>query len=158
MSNGSSASTTIKGIPRPSAPGALSNNLLQNVSVYKALRSVIDLTNATTGIAGGSVTFGTVATTATDGGPATFTKGGLDAVLIRVAAAGNAATLGIANEWIAGGGETAIAHGLGRVPIGYWVVKNSVGAMISDGDSSWTTTNIYFHTTHSNSDCILMIF
>ena len=41
------------------------------------------------------------------------------------------------------GVETAIAHGLKRVPSGYWVVKRNKAAHIYDGGTAWTSENIY---------------
>jgi hypothetical protein len=113
--------------------------------------------------------FGTVATYASDGTPATFNKGELDGVLLRVYADGSSVAPSGAPMWVAGGGETQVAHTLTggtdtsgnpipRTPVGYWVVRNRLGAMISDGDSAWDSTYIYFHTTHSDSDIILWIF
>lgn len=147
-------------LPRPSAPSAIHSNLLQDVSVYKALRGLIEVTNTAVipGPAVGSISFGTVATPATDGSPATFTQGEIDCVLIRIAASGTSAGLGVAHEWVAGGGDTMIPHGLGRMPLGYWPVKISQGVAVSNGSTAWDATNIYFKVDHSNTDCIVLIF
>lgn len=146
--SGTAGTIVSSGIVKPSAPNALTNPLLQSVSEYKAINRLQTITVP-------PISMGSVATTASDGTPATFTMNGLDATIIRVYAAGS--SLGTPT-WVAGGGQTTVAHGLGRVPIGYITIRNSLGALISDGDSPWTNTDIYFHTTHSDSDCLMMIF
>lgn len=152
MSNGSTTQTiaTVQ-LPAPSAPSANQNSLLQDVSVYKALRTILNVQTQRT-------SFGSVATTASDGTPATFSQGGTDSVLIRVFANGSPIAPPGAAMWVAGGGETQVAHGLGRVPLGYIPVrKHMSGVDIYDGDSAWDATYIYFHTTNSASDVIMMI-
>jgi hypothetical protein len=145
------------GIPRPSAPGALTDPLRQDVSMYKSLRSVVDVLNQPPPpIATGSISFGSVASTLPDGSPATFTQGTIDCVMIRIGPAGS--SLGLAHTWVAGGGDTTIPHGLNRIPLGYWVVKQSQGCEASNGSTAWTTTNIYFKIDHSDTDVIILIF
>ena len=39
--------------------------------------------------------------------------------------------------------EQAVAHTLKRVPIGYIVVSNDKAAIIYDGTTAWTSTNLY---------------
>lgn len=149
------------GIPRPAAPGAISDPLRQDVSFYKSLRSVVDVLNQQQGpvVPGaGSVTFYGKITPATDGKPGTFTQGSLDAELVRVCAAGQAAALGLTYEWVAGGGQTAVGHTLGRVPVGWIVCRINGTAQIFEGSNPWTTTTIYLNTTHSDEDAILLIF
>lgn len=149
------------GIPRPAAPGAISDPLRQDVSFYKSLRSVVDVLNqqtAPTTVGDGLVDIGKVTATLPDGTPETLSAQSLNATLLRVYGAGNPAAPPGAPMWVPNGPETQVAHGLGRVPVGYWVVRNNIGAMITDGDSAWDTTYIYFHTTHSDSDIIMFIF
>lgn len=149
--NGSSGQKI--GIARPAAPGALSNNQLQDVSFYKSLRSVVSILNQPS--AAGSISFGSIDTTklAPDGGPTVFLQGQLNCKIVRVAPAGS--NFGIP-EWIAGGGITTVPHGLGRVPIGFWVIRNTQNAQIWDASTPADATNYYFDTTHSNSDTYII--
>ena len=39
--------------------------------------------------------------------------------------------------------EDAVAHNLNRVPIGYWVISRDKAAIVYNGSSAWTSTNIY---------------
>lgn len=41
------------------------------------------------------------------------------------------------------GNDTAIAHGLKRVPSGYLIIKRDKAGIIYDGAAAWTETNIY---------------
>jgi hypothetical protein len=155
------ATTTTKTpyqIPRPSVPGVLSDNLRQNVSVYKAMRTVVDVVNQQqlqpTTPPDGSISFGSVATTASDGSPATFKQGQIDCSIVRVAPAGS--SLGIENVWASGGGNTTITHHLGRQPIGWICTHNTFGAILTD--ISWDATHVVMQTTHSNADTYLMFF
>jgi hypothetical protein len=143
----------------PIAPSALQNPQIQNMSIYRAMRSLVEIAtqDQTIQLPPGQTnfSFGSVATYASDGTPATFNQGDLDGILIRVFAAGS--PLGPL-QWYTGGNATPIPHTLNRIPIGYWVVRNELGAMIYDGGIAWTATEIYLNTTHSNSDIILWIF
>lgn len=154
MSSSPVISSSLIQIPLPSNPSALTNNLLQGTAVYRSLSSIINVTQAVQSM----MNLGTVATTSSDGKPATFTAGGFGNKLIRIAPAGQAASLGVTYEWVAGGGQTIIPHGLGRIPIGYWIVRKSRDCDVYDGDTAWDATNIYFHTTHSDADCIMSVF
>lgn len=146
------------GIPRPAAPSPIGDNLRQDVSFYKSLRSVVDVLNQqATGPGTASISFGTAATNASDGKPATFNQGAIDCVMIRILPAGSAVT-GVPNMWVAGGADTDIKHGLNRVPIGYFPVRTSQGVAVSDGATAWTNTDIYFKTDHSDTDVVLVIF
>lgn len=160
MSDSSNSAQKV-GIPRPAAPSGISDPLRQDVSFYKSLRSVVDVLNQQQGPVtpgAGSVTFYGTMTPATDGKPGTFTQGGLDAELIRVAGNGKAAGLGLTYEWAAGGAQTAIGHTLGRIPVGWIVCRINGVAQIYEGSNAWTTTTIYLNTTHSDEDAILMVF
>lgn len=151
-SSGNVINSSLIQIPAPMTPSVVTNQQLQNTSTYSSLRSIVDVTNAIQNM----MNLGTIATSGTDGRPLTFTAGGFGNKLIRVAPAGS--NTGATNTWVAGGGETTIPHGLGKIPIGYWVVRKSRDCDIYDGDSTWTAQNIYLHTTHSDADCILSIF
>lgn len=145
-------------IPRPMAPDILTTQDLQNKSVYKSLRSIVTaIQTSAAGPAAGSISFGTAATNASDGKPATFTQGQIDCVMIRVLPALSTIT-GVSNKWVAGGGDTDIKHGLGRIPIGYYPVRISQGVAVSDGATPWTATDIYFKVDHSDTDVVLVIF
>jgi hypothetical protein len=133
------------------APGVLTNQSLQNVSFYKSLRALINMSAA-----GGLATLGTVATTLPDGSPATFQQGNMDVSIVRIKP--NGSSLNLPNEWVAGGGESQIAHGLGRVPIGYWIVRKSRDVDVYDGTTAWTSTYVYLHTIHSDADTTMMFF
>lgn len=39
--------------------------------------------------------------------------------------------------------DTALAHGLNRVPVGYIVVSKSAATVVYNGSSAWTSTLIY---------------
>lgn len=162
MSNGTNNVVTdvkVK-IPRPSAPGVLTNDNLQDVSVYKSLRQVITQLNTATppAPAAGSIKFYSSFTPANDTKPGVFTQGEVDCQLVRVCANGQSAALGLTYEWVAGGGQTAVGHTLGRIPVGWIVCRINGVAQIYEGSNAWTTTTIWLNTTHSDEDAILMIF
>lgn len=148
-------------IPRPMVPDVLTTQDLQNKSMYKSMRRTITAIETATSTPLpppiGSISFGTVATNASDGKPGTFTKAQMDCVMLRVLPAGSSVT-GVPNMWVAGGGDTDIKHGLGRVPIGYYPVRTSQGVAVSDGTGAWTATDIYFKVDHSDTDVTLVIF
>jgi hypothetical protein len=121
------------------------------VSFYKALRGLINLQQA-----GALGSFGSVATTLPDGSHATFAQGQIDCAIIRVKPAGS--SLNLPNEWVGGGGETQVTHGLGRVPIGFIVIMKSRDVDISAGSTPWTTSVAFFNTTHSDADTTIMFF
>lgn len=155
-SSDSSSSAGKVGIPRPAAPSVISDPLRQDVSFYKSLRSVVDVVNNQSGPATGSISFGAIDTTslATDGGPKTFMRGAIDCTIIRVAPAGS--SFGVENTWVAGGGITTVIHHLGRVPIGFIVIRNTQDASIWDASTPADATNYYFNTTHSDSDTYII--
>jgi hypothetical protein len=138
-------------LPRPMAPSTIASQNVQNVSLYKAVRGLINLQQA-----GGLGSFGTVATTLPDGSPATFAQGQIDAGIIRIKP--NGSPLALPNEWQAGGSQTQIAHGLGRIPIGYICIRSSRDVNLSDGTTPWDSTYIYLNTTHSDADTTVMFF
>ncbi len=39
--------------------------------------------------------------------------------------------------------DTAVAHGLGRVPTGYLVIRKSASMVVYDGAAVWTASSIY---------------
>ena len=39
--------------------------------------------------------------------------------------------------------EDTVAHNLGRIPIGYWVISRDKAGVVYNGGTAWTTTNIY---------------
>lgn len=135
----------------PSAPNALTNPLLQSTSEYKSFR-------ATQKILSTPISMGSVDTTASDGTPATYNPGGMDTAILRVYAAGSPLAPPGAPMWVAGGGQTQVKHTLGRIPIGYIPIRQPHTLNICDGDSAWDDTYIYFHTTDSASDVVVMIF
>jgi hypothetical protein len=133
------------------APGVIGDQNVQNVSFYKSLRGLINMASAN-----GLASMGSVATTLPDGSPATYKQGNLDAGIIRIKPAGS--TLALPNEWVAGGLESTVAHGLNRVPIGYYIIRKSRDQQVWDGVTTWTTTNIYLMTDHSDTDTTMMFF
>ncbi len=54
--------------------------------------------------------------------------------------------------------ESAFAHGLGRVPVGYIVVRNGNGGVIYDGVTAWTKDNIYLRCTTASNPVLLIVF
>lgn len=146
-------------IQRPMVPGVLTNQDLQNKSVYRSVRSIVTAIQEGTIPStppNGSVSFGSINTSdlATDGGPKTFNQGAIDCSIQRVAP--NGSNFGVENTWVAGGGITTVVHHLGRVPIGFIVIRNTQGASIWDASTPADATNYYFNTTHSNSDTYII--
>lgn len=56
------------------------------------------------------------------------------------------------------GADNAVAHNLGRVPVGYKIVRQKQKAIIWDGTASFTSTNIYLQTDTANIDVTVLIF
>lgn len=54
--------------------------------------------------------------------------------------------------------ESAVAHGLGRSPIGYAVISKDKAAHIYDGSTSWDATNIYVRSDIASVTTKLLIF
>jgi len=54
--------------------------------------------------------------------------------------------------------ENTIAHGLGRVPVGYILVKADKAVCVYDGSSAWTATNIYLKANVASAAITLLIF
>ena len=54
--------------------------------------------------------------------------------------------------------EDAISHNLGRVPVGYIVVKNGNGGVIYNGSTAWTNTTIYLKCTTASNPVTILIF
>lgn len=147
------------GIPRPMAPGVLTSPQLQDVSVYKSIRGILTQLQTTTapGVGTASVSFGSIDTSnlASDGSPKTFLQGQIDCSIIRVAPAGS--SLGVENVWVGGGGTTAVVHHLGRTPIGWICIRNTLAALIADAPGvPADATHYTFLTTHSDSDTYII--
>lgn len=47
--------------------------------------------------------------------------------------------------------DVALAHGLARVPSGYFVLKRSANMVVYDGSNAWTATNIYLRSSAAGS-------
>ena len=91
------------------------------------------------------------------GQAATFTQDNGNGVMIRVGAVGN--PHGLAQFWTANNTPTIIVHNLGRVPLGYYVVRKSAACDIFDGTvAAWTTANISLETTNDAADTTIYIF
>lgn len=56
------------------------------------------------------------------------------------------------------GTETAIAHGLKRVPSGFLVIQKNKPAHVYNGASAWTVDNIYVRSDVLSVTATLMIF
>lgn len=56
------------------------------------------------------------------------------------------------------GVETAIAHGLKRAPLGYWIVGKNKAAHIYDGASAWTATNLYVRSDVASVTAKIIVF
>jgi len=54
--------------------------------------------------------------------------------------------------------EFAVTHTLGRIPVGYTVIKNDSNGVIYDGTSTWTTTTIYLRSSAANASMTIMLF
>jgi hypothetical protein len=54
--------------------------------------------------------------------------------------------------------ESVFAHGLGRVPTGYVVVKNGNGGVVYDGTTPWTDTYIYLRCTTASNEVRLLVW
>lgn len=54
--------------------------------------------------------------------------------------------------------EDAVPHKLGRVPVGYIVVKQDKAGIVYDGGTSWTTANLYLKTSVASVAWTLMVF
>ncbi len=54
--------------------------------------------------------------------------------------------------------ESAFAHGLGRVPVGYIVVRNGNGGVVYGGVTAWTAENIYLRCTTASNQVLLIVF
>ena len=54
--------------------------------------------------------------------------------------------------------ENTIAHGLGRTPIGYVVVKSDKAGDVYTGTTGWGTTNIYLKATVASMAVTILIF
>lgn len=56
------------------------------------------------------------------------------------------------------GDVLAVEHGLGRAPVGFFVVRNDIGAVVYDADQPPTATRIYLKATISNAKVQLVFF
>lgn len=56
------------------------------------------------------------------------------------------------------GVETAIAHGLKRVPTGYWIVKRNKAAHVYDGATAFTSENIYVRSDVASVTAKIIVF
>jgi hypothetical protein len=54
--------------------------------------------------------------------------------------------------------ENTVAHSLSRVPSGYIVVKRNKAAIVYDGTTTWTKTNIYVKCDVASTAVTLIIF
>lgn len=54
--------------------------------------------------------------------------------------------------------EFNFSHGLGRVPVGFFVTKIDKGGVIYDGGTTWTNTTIYLKCSAANADVTLEVF
>ena len=54
--------------------------------------------------------------------------------------------------------EDTIPHKLGRVPVGYVVVKQDKAGIVYDGGTDFTTTNIYLKSSVASVAWILMVY
>lgn len=54
------------------------------------------------------------------------------------------------------GSDVTIAHSLGRIPSGYWVIKRTAGFVVYDGSKEWTESEITLRATALGSATILV--
>lgn len=127
---------------RPMNPSALANPLILATSVHKTLRGNISK--------GSGITFDTA-------GQATlFQQDNTDEVMIRVGSTTNPNVL--SNRWYATNADVLIVHALGRIPIGYYIVRKSITCDVYDGAAEWTTQTITLRITNDAADTVLAIF
>ena len=72
--------------------------------------------------------------------------GNLDAVYVVFTSNGTAGT------------EDTVAHKLGRTPVGYFPVRQDKAAVLYDGTTTFTSTNIYFRTSVATVAWTVVIF
>jgi hypothetical protein len=53
--------------------------------------------------------------------------------------------------------DTSLAHGLGRVPSGYLVLKRSANMVVYDGSNAWTSQNIYLRASAAGSITVAVL-
>lgn len=53
--------------------------------------------------------------------------------------------------------EIRVRHNLGKVPIGYLVLRNENGGVVFDGGSTWNSQFIYLQSTTANNNVLLFI-
>ena len=54
--------------------------------------------------------------------------------------------------------EDAVAHNLGRIPLGAFVGLPDISATIYAGPTAWTSTNVYFRSTAATTTVNLLLF
>lgn len=47
--------------------------------------------------------------------------------------------------------DASLAHGLGRVPVGYWVLRRSANMVVYDGANAWNANSIYLRASAAGS-------
>jgi hypothetical protein len=123
-------------------PSALANPLILATSVHKTLRANVSK--------GSAITFDSA------GNPSTFQQDNTDETMIRVGA--NSNPFGLNNFWAASGTDTVITHALGRVPIGYYIIKKDRPCDVYTGAGAWTAQSIVLRITDDTADTVLAIF
>jgi hypothetical protein len=113
-------------------PSVVSNQLLQNQSIYKGQR--------------GNNSFGSPTAWDAGGIPTVFNQDTMDGRLFRV-------------TFVAANTDQIIEHDLNRVPVGYLVVRKDQTCDVYDGSiGGWTTTDIVLKCTVAGADTTLYIF
>lgn len=54
--------------------------------------------------------------------------------------------------------EETLAHGLGAVPIGYLVFSRNKAAVLYNGTTAWTTTNLYVKSDTASTTFLIFVF
>ena len=54
--------------------------------------------------------------------------------------------------------EFSVTHGLGRIPVGFIIMKSSKGGFTYDSGTTWTSTTIYLKNTSANNAITIWIF